>query len=195
MYYTTGPIVLLDSQELIWPFFTQISGRNFLPELCEEVLCAVPFALQNRALFEGENRGKRCQEKGWRGVASRGGKKGKKREVWKQVSNYVIWVWELRSLLVNSPRKMENHNPRNLHGTSLLLLPCMLTTIAMLFLWKCLAMARRIRSFKPTLTDQVLSIMVSFLPPFRMQANLEIHKRCNCKTAWQSQNRQSRHPV
>ena len=36
---------------------------------------AVPFALQNRALFEGEKRAKKCPEKG---VASRGGKKEKR---------------------------------------------------------------------------------------------------------------------
>ena len=42
-------------------FFAPISGRNFLPELCGKVhpdlplskLCAVHFALQNGALFEG----------------------------------------------------------------------------------------------------------------------------------------------
>ena len=49
------------------PFSPQISG-NFLPELCGEVhpetaalqdLCCA-LALQNRALFEGENRAKIC---------------------------------------------------------------------------------------------------------------------------------------
>ena len=40
-------------------------------------LCAVPFALQNRALFEREKKAKRCQEKG-KMVAGKGGKKEKK---------------------------------------------------------------------------------------------------------------------
>ena len=67
------------------PFLTQISGRNFLPNFverstlknCLSKICAVPFALQNRALFEGENRAKGVQKRGGRGVASRGGKKEK----------------------------------------------------------------------------------------------------------------------
>ena len=43
----------------------QISGRNFLPELCGEVHAeivlsnAVPLALHNRALFEGKRRAER----------------------------------------------------------------------------------------------------------------------------------------
>ena len=37
-------------------------------------LCAVPFAIQNRALFEGEKGAKRCQKRGGIGVASKGGK-------------------------------------------------------------------------------------------------------------------------
>ena len=61
-----------------WPFRTQISGRNFLPELCGEVhpetaplqaLCCVPLALQNRALFEevrkGEKVPRKGEEEGW----------------------------------------------------------------------------------------------------------------------------------
>ena len=67
------------------PFFTRISGRNFLPELCGGVhsetsplqaLCCA-FALQSRALFEGEKRAKRCLEKGRKGVDSKRGKKEK----------------------------------------------------------------------------------------------------------------------
>ena len=39
-------------------------------------LCAIPFALQNRALFEREKRAKKCREKReGRGVARKGGKK------------------------------------------------------------------------------------------------------------------------
>ena len=61
----------------------QISGRNFLLELCGEVrpetaplqaLCCA-LALHNRAPFEGENRAKRCPDKGTkRGVQQRGQK-------------------------------------------------------------------------------------------------------------------------
>ena len=68
------------------PFLTQISGKNFLPEVCGEVFpetaplqavwWCVPFAPQNRALFEGE---KRCREKGrkW-GWPAKGAKKEKR---------------------------------------------------------------------------------------------------------------------
>ena len=61
----------------------QISGRNFLPELCGEVqpeialskLCAVPFALHNTTLFEEET-GRTCAERrGGRGVARKGAKR------------------------------------------------------------------------------------------------------------------------
>ena len=41
-------------------------------------LCAVLFALQNRALFEGKRRAKWCREKGKKGAASKGGKKEKR---------------------------------------------------------------------------------------------------------------------
>ena len=66
--------------------FTQISGRNFLPELWERFIlklplskiCAVPFALQNRADFEVENRAKRRPEKGRRRGGQQRGQKGKK---------------------------------------------------------------------------------------------------------------------
>ena len=49
-----------------------------IPDLPLSKLCAVPFALQNRALFEGEKRAKMCREKGGRGVASKGSKKEKR---------------------------------------------------------------------------------------------------------------------
>ena len=76
-----------------WPFFTQISGRNFLPQLRGEVhpetalseLCAVPLPLQNRALFKEEKRAERCREKERKRVRQHKGQKGKK-DARKQVS-------------------------------------------------------------------------------------------------------------
>ena len=50
---------------------------------------AVPFALQNRALIEGENRAKTCPEKGGKRVASRGGKKEKRTRENSSVTNKV----------------------------------------------------------------------------------------------------------
>ena len=47
-------------------------------------LCTVPFALQNRALFEGEKGAKRCPEKGRNRGGQQRGQKGKK-DAWKQV--------------------------------------------------------------------------------------------------------------
>ena len=41
-------------------------------------LCAVPFALQNRALFEGERKAERCLEKGRKRGGQQKGQKGKK---------------------------------------------------------------------------------------------------------------------
>ena len=55
-----------------------------IPKLPLSRLCAVPFALQNRALFEGENRAKRCPEKGRKRGGQQRGQKGKK-DAWKQV--------------------------------------------------------------------------------------------------------------
>ena len=59
-----------------------ISFPNFvercIPELPLSKLCSVPFSLQNRALFEGGKRAKRCREKGRKRVASKGGKKEKR---------------------------------------------------------------------------------------------------------------------
>ena len=67
---------------------TELSSRSFrerisFPNLVERSIlklplckrCAVPFALRNRALLEGEKTAKRCRENGGRGVASKGGKK------------------------------------------------------------------------------------------------------------------------
>ena len=65
--------------------FTQISERNFLPEICAEgrtelplsKLCAVPPSLQSRALLPFG--GRKCAEKtGGRGLASKGAKKEKR---------------------------------------------------------------------------------------------------------------------
>ena len=59
-----------------------ISFPNFVerstPDLPLSKLCAVPFALQNRALFEGENRAKMCREKGRKRGGQQRGQKGKK---------------------------------------------------------------------------------------------------------------------
>ena len=59
-----------------------ISFPNFVERSILKVpdwkISAVPFALQNRALFDGENRRKDARKRGGRGVASRGGKKEKK---------------------------------------------------------------------------------------------------------------------
>ena len=60
-----------------------ISFPNFaercIPELPLSKLCSVPFSLQNKALFEGKKRAKRCREKGRRrGFANRKGKKEKR---------------------------------------------------------------------------------------------------------------------
>ena len=52
-----------------------------LPEAAPSKLCSVPFSLQNRALFEGEQSAKRCREKGRkRGGQQRGQKKKRTRE-------------------------------------------------------------------------------------------------------------------
>ena len=59
-----------------------IAFPNFLegsiPELHFSKLCAVPFALQNRALFEGEKMAKMCQEKGRKRGGQQREQKGKK---------------------------------------------------------------------------------------------------------------------
>ena len=68
-----------------WPLFTQISGRNFLPELCREVhpgtapLQALRCALSSteQSTFRRGERARRCREKE-RGVAGKGVKKEKR---------------------------------------------------------------------------------------------------------------------
>ena len=47
-------------------FISDLFSRRFreVPELPLSKLCAVPFALQNRALFEEEKRAKMCRETG-----------------------------------------------------------------------------------------------------------------------------------
>ena len=49
-----------------------------IPELPLSKLRAVPFALQNRALFEGRKVRNSAEKMGGRGVASKGGKKEKR---------------------------------------------------------------------------------------------------------------------
>ena len=51
---------------------------RFILKMSLSKICAVPFALQNRALFEGENRVKRCPEKGRKRGGQQRGQKGKK---------------------------------------------------------------------------------------------------------------------
>ena len=62
-----------------------ISFPNFVERSMLKLLCAVPLALQNRALFKGEKRAKRCREKGRKRGGQHMGRKGKK-DAWKQVS-------------------------------------------------------------------------------------------------------------
>ena len=70
-----------------WLFFTQISGRNFLPELCGEIhpgtapLQALHCALcsTEQSTFRGRKKWRKCVEKrAGRGVASKRGKKEKR---------------------------------------------------------------------------------------------------------------------
>ena len=75
-----------------WPFFTQISGRNFLPEIFGEVhpetapLQALSCALcsTEQSTFWGGKRVKRCRDKGRKRGGQQRGQKGKK-DAWKQV--------------------------------------------------------------------------------------------------------------
>ena len=106
-----------------WPFFTRISGRNFLPELWGEVhpktapLQALRCALcsTEQALFKREKGAERCREKGGKGVAGKEGKKEKRTRENRSVKspNYplirdvlgdlraTVFVWEM---LVLNPR-------------------------------------------------------------------------------------------
>ena len=70
-------------------FFTQISGRNFLPELCGEVhpetapLQAVSCALcstEQSTFRGGRKRPKGAEKRGGTGVANKGGKKEKRKK-------------------------------------------------------------------------------------------------------------------
>ena len=64
----------------------------------------MPFALQNRALFDGEKKGcKGAQKKGGRGVASKGGKKEKR-----TCENRSVSCW------VNLELKIETSDGKNL---------------------------------------------------------------------------------
>ena len=81
MWFGRGSDVDLFSRR----FREGISFPNFLErsilKLPLSKLCVVPFALQNRALFEGGKRAKRFPEKGGgRGVASKGGQKGGRKD-------------------------------------------------------------------------------------------------------------------
>ena len=104
-----------------WPFFTQIregiSFPNFversIPELPLSKLCAVPFTLQNRALFEGEQRAKRCREKERkRGGQPRGqtGKRTRKNKSVKRVKLIVPVLDVLYFYLSWSPSRAEDNH-------------------------------------------------------------------------------------
>ena len=90
-----------------WPVFTQISGRNFLPELCGEVhlenvpLQALPcpsFALQNRALLEGDKKVKRCSGLGRKRGGERWRQKEKKVKTGQTQNYFLQWQYFLSSL-------------------------------------------------------------------------------------------------
>ena len=68
------------------PFFTQISGRNYLPDLCEKAHpenCPSPSSVMCTSLYRTEHfsRGRQgrqgAKKRGGTGVASKGGQKGK----------------------------------------------------------------------------------------------------------------------
>ena len=79
-----SPMVLSGSETDLFSrrFREGISFPNFaersIPELPLSKLCAVPFALQNRALFEGEKMAKMRREKGRKRGGQERGQKGKK---------------------------------------------------------------------------------------------------------------------
>ena len=77
------PTCLRGWYQILTFFHEEISFPNFaersVPELPLAKLCTVPFALQNRALFEAEKNGENVPRKrGGRGVASKWGKKEKR---------------------------------------------------------------------------------------------------------------------
>ena len=77
-----------------WPFSRRFPGRNFLPELCRwgpsrncpspsSALCPLLYRTEH---FSRRRKGRKCAEKReGRGLATKGGKKGKK-DAWKKVS-------------------------------------------------------------------------------------------------------------
>ena len=80
-----------------------ISFPNFvercIPELPLSKLCSVRFSLQNRALFEGEKRAKRCREKG----RKRGGQqRGAKRKKGRVKTGQFLLLIHVKKNLVNS---------------------------------------------------------------------------------------------
>ena len=88
---------------LAWPFFTQISGRNFLPELCGEVFpkaaplqapCCAPCSTEQSTFQGGRKVREGAERRGGRGVASKGGKKEKGR-VKTGNCNYCFRTWDV----------------------------------------------------------------------------------------------------
>ena len=84
-----------------------ISFPNFVercfPELPPPSSALYPFSLQNRALFEGEKRAKRCREKGRKRGGQQRGQKGKK-DARKQVRFFNFS--EIMSASARFPRKV-----------------------------------------------------------------------------------------
>ena len=76
-----------------------------IPELPLSKLCTVPFALQNRALVEGEKGAKRCWEQERRRGGQQRGQKGKK-DAWKQVRILSFWSSD------NSTQDFSPHHKR-----------------------------------------------------------------------------------
>ena len=75
------------------------SVERSIPELPLPKLCAVRFALQNRALFGGEKRAKRCRKKGRKRGDQQRGQKGKKdarnRSVIADRILIILWTTEM----------------------------------------------------------------------------------------------------
>ena len=83
----------MDTDLFLRRFREGISFPNFVErsilKLPLSKLCAVPFALQNRALFEAEKRAKRCREKGRKRGGQQRGQKGKK-DAWKTDQDMIL---------------------------------------------------------------------------------------------------------
>ena len=86
----------------IWLYFTDPFSRGFregisfpnilersIPGLPLSKLCAVPFALQNRALFEGEKMPRKGEEEGW---PAKGAKRKKGRAKTGQWRFWISWI-------------------------------------------------------------------------------------------------------